>query len=250
MESEMAEGIRWLKLAVKGCDLIPRAEQMKLARRWRKRKDTEALNRLIESLVPWAVRRAKDYHLKIGRRLDLETLVSVAYEGLVEGMPAFDPERGVSPTTYIAFHIDRTLRLYYAENQFVIRLPVHLSYKPGRKATTRARAAAVRNGHLSITPDDGDFIPKDSSRRLLGTDTAAFVEWRDEQQHNAIVLNRLVERLSLRERIIIRSRFFEGKTLKAVGEELGITRERVRQIQAGALLRLRRWARGMISDGH
>ncbi|MCF7838012.1 MAG: sigma-70 family RNA polymerase sigma factor [Candidatus Marinimicrobia bacterium] len=244
--------------------LLTPAEEIKLAARI-KRGDEAARQLMVRANLRLVVKIAKDYSA-LG--LPLLDLISEGNIGLMKAVERFDPKKGGKLSTYAAWWIKQTIKRALANQSKTVRLPAHLVDKIARM---RRREAALQEKlgreptalelarELEITPeliehwrtislrptsldaplgDDGGLFGD-----LVG-DTRArnpFEELEDAQMREEV--EHLMDRLDHREREILRYRFGLDdtpiETLEVVGERFQITRERVRQLQNGAILKLR-----------
>lgn len=104
----------------------------------------------------------------------------------------------------------------------------------GRPVRNKGKLLGV-NMHVRITPSGGDEMPCDpADRRVREAPEACIANERTERVHATL------KRLHGQQRKILQLRFFEGKTLEEVGEVMGLTRERIRQIELQAIKRMRK----------
>ena len=245
--------------------LLTREEEAELAERV-KNGDEKARKRMIESNLRLVVSIAKRY---TGRGLSFLDLIQEGNIGLMRAVERFDGSRGFKFSTYATWWIRQAITRAIADQGRTVRLPVHMSEIINRLRKT-AGEFRLRNGreptdteiaemlHMTVdkirivlnvmqnpvsleTPvgkeEDsvlGDFITDETSPAPAET-----VEHADISER----IDRELSKLTEREEKVIRMRFgFEhGRiwTLEEIGRELGVTRERVRQIEAKALRKLR-----------
>ncbi|MFC1715781.1 RNA polymerase sigma factor RpoD/SigA [Candidatus Poribacteria bacterium] len=235
--------------------------------------DTVARETMIVSNLRLSVSIAKNY---VGRGLSLQDLIAEGNLGLIKAVDKFDYTRGVKFSTYASWWIRQAVTRAIADRGRTIRLPAHitdlvskwiwvsgqLAQRLARRATPSEIASEMgiseeKAKHIAklvqqtvsletpvTNPNQGqlsDLLADDSMDWFLG-------EFTGELQREEIM--RLLEHLKEKERqtLILRFGLQDGipRTLAEIGDTLGLTRERIRQIEAEAIAKLRRIA---MADG-
>ena len=229
--------------------------------------DSAARALMISSNLRLVVKIAHDY-ANFG--LPMSDLISEGNIGLIKAVERFDPAKGGKLSTYAAWWIKQGIKRALANQSKTIRLPVHLvdkiakvrrlsmslSEELGREPTDEELAEEVGISApklaqlriVSLRPASLDApVSEDDSKELGETvgDMEALTPLELLSDSNLIdELGGVMGVLDERERRIISARFgLDGnlpKTLEEVGKRFGVTRERIRQLQSGALLKLRR----------
>ncbi|HWV17289.1 MAG TPA: RNA polymerase sigma factor RpoS [Rhodocyclaceae bacterium] len=250
--------------------LLKADEELALARKNRDG-DFAARQRMIECNLRLVVSIAKRY---LNRGLPLDDLIEEGNLGLIHALEKFDPERGFRFSTYATWWIRQNIERAIMNQSRTIRLPVHVIKELNhvlrtlRHLETSGGGAGRHGAHLEEVARILDKpleevrhilslneratsldTPLDIDSDLSVGDAIADEDAEDPELHlehaemEARVAN-WVSQLSERQRSVVERRYglngHDITTLEALAEELGLTRERVRQIQLEAIAHLRR----------
>jgi RNA polymerase primary sigma factor len=257
--------------------LLTREEENQLARR-AQAGDQKALDKLVRSNLRFVVSVAKKYN---GQGVPLEDLINEGNLGLVRAAHRFDPDRGFKFISYAVWWVRQAILHSLSQQSRMVRLPLNkagyvskisrasqeLIQDLGREPTAAEIAEKVdlteqdvrdtlrvSGGHLSLNEtysderDDNTFIDYVEDTDSDGPDTDLY---RELLSRDAV---RAIETLNERERTILLMYFgLDGhspKTLEEIGQHLGLTRERIRQIKEQAIDRLRQPGRAQYLAGY
>jgi RNA polymerase primary sigma factor len=245
--------------------LLTAAEEKALAYRIEEG-DSEARERLVRANLRLVVSLARAY---VGKGLDLPDLIEEGNLGLLRAVEGFDPSMNTRFSTYAAYWIKQSMKRGLINQSRTVRVPSYMAElliqwrrasarlqeelgraptpeEVGRSLKLSRKKLAIIQKALRIYPsaphsdsaEEGWSLDEQFTDSRTRAPDAALVE-ADDLRH---VLG-LLDQLDEREASVLRLRFGLGgedpKTLKEIGERLGLTRERVRQIEDEALAHLR-----------
>ena len=247
-------------------------EEVKLAHRIAEG-DQSAKNELVEANLRLVVSLARHYQ---GCGLSYQDLIQEGNIGLIKAAEKFDVSKGFRFSTYASWWIKQALSRAIADQSRTIRIPVHMTENINKFKKTERELLSQLNREPKVKeiadamgisekqakeiqsyivePTSLDIQVGDDDDTTIGSfiDDTHFVNPESAyiKESNGGVVNAVLDTLSDREANILRLRFGIGgkkaMTLEEVGKEYGLTRERIRQIEAKALRKLRHPSRANI----
>jgi RNA polymerase sigma-32 factor len=254
--------------------LLAREEEAELARR-AEAGDSEALCRLVGSHLRYVIKIARRYR---GWGLPMNELIQEGTVGLVQAVRRFDPERGVRLSTYAMWSIRQAIQEHVLHSWSVVRLGTSNAQRM-LALTLRRIADDLVGGDADVVDDRLAVLARQFNatasevarlaRRMTGRDTSldqltpAGVQPLDQlagdlpspEQVAADagvrrVLDAALAALSPREQLVIRKRYLDDvrHTFEAIGSEMGVSKDRARQLEAKALAKLQELLRPLRSE--
>ncbi|WP_038494068.1 RNA polymerase sigma factor RpoS [Janthinobacterium agaricidamnosum] len=244
-----------------------------------KQGDFQARQTMIEHNLRLVVSIAKHY---INRGVVLLDMIEEGNIGLMRAIDKFEPERGFRFSTYATWWIRQSIERAIMNQARTVRLPVHMvrelnqilrgkyhleaQHHNGKDATAEDIAELVGrpveevqdilalSEHATSLDAPLDNDPQSSLMDMLPGDSNEAPDTRAEQHEMTLLVRDWLTKLPEKQRLVIMRRFGldndDPATLETLAEEMGVTRERVRQIQQEALVKLKRAmaARGVVRD--
>jgi RNA polymerase sigma-32 factor len=273
MSSELAR--RTMVKAAMAAPYLEREEEHDLAVLWKEKQDQDALHKITTAHMRLVISMASKFR-NFG--LPINDLIQEGHVGLLEAAARFEPEREVRFSTYATWWIRASMQDYILRNWSIVRGGTSSTQKALFFNLRRLRARLSQSGAATSAPamyrqisdalgvSEKDVALMDS--RLSGPDTSLSAPVSDEESGSAARMDFLVDDRPLQDevvegliddrrrhdwlygaldvlndrerRIITQRRLSEdGATLESLGNELGISKERVRQIENRALEKLR-----------
>ncbi len=263
-EGSVTDPVRQYLREIGRVSLLTAAEEIELAKRSDKG-ERRAKDKLISANLRLVVSIAKKY---VGRGMSLLDLIEEGNMGLMRAVDKYDWKRGFKFSTYATWWIRQAITRALADQARTIRIPVHMVETINR--FNRAQRKLMQDLGREPTPDEvakelgidpskaREIIKVSQEPASLATkvgdeedsELGDFVQDQglkpDEQATRELLkghLDEVLDSLSPREKRVLQLRFGleDGKqrTLEEVGKEFGVTRERIRQIEAKAIRKLR-----------
>ncbi|MCA8902232.1 MAG: RNA polymerase factor sigma-32 [Hyphomonas sp.] len=262
--------------------LLDADRERQLAMRWRDADDEAALHELTGAYMRLVIAMASRFR---NYGLPLADLVSEGNVGLMMAAARFEPERGVRFSTYASWWIRSQIQDYVLRNWSIVRTGTTSAQKSLFFSLRRLRARIGDMGEGVMSPENAKWVsghlgvPERDvaamASRLSASDRSLNApmtgegegEWQDilpdesarpedkaisaaDAHRRRAWIAEAMQVLTPREEKIIRERRLADKsvTLESLGQELGISKERVRQVEQQALEKLRRALEGMVGD--
>jgi len=272
---------QFVRTAMKVALLEP-AHEASLARRWREQNDEVALHELTTAYMRLVIAMASKFR---HYGLPMSDLVSEGNVGLMQAAARFEPEREVRFSTYASWWIRSSIQDYVLRNWSIVRTGTTSAQKSLFFNLRRLRARIADTGDGIMSVENREWVAnhlgvpvrdvETMASRLSGSDRSLNAplsidgdgEWQDMIADDAAIPEQLVmvehdtakrrkwiaealKTLNPREMHIISKRRLaeESMTLEALGEELGVSKERVRQIEHQALGKLRKALERIVGD--
>lgn len=280
--SELQRGAQRFMRSAMRAPLLEADHERELARRWREEDDEHALHDLTTAYVRLVVAMASRFR---HYGLPMSDLVQEGNVGLMQAAARFEPEREVRFSTYAAWWIRSAIQDFVLRNWSIVRTGTTAAQKALFFNLRRLRAKIADVGDATMSVENRAYVARmlgvsesevDAMASRLSTPDRSLnapvteenaSEWQDMladeragpdetvmEEHDGLARAELVRAalsdLSERERIIIRERKLEEEavTLEALGQRLGISKERVRQIEGNALAKLKRALIARVGD--
>lgn len=229
----------------------------------------EAFDKLVECNLRLPIWQAKKY---VGKGIEFPDLIQIGNRGLINAVAKYDPDRGFRFSTYATWWVKQAIQREVIGNNQLIRIPVHKAEKINGM-TAISQMLAQRLGRQPTHQEIAQELQIDlasleqmlqQSRSLMSLDKPIdedgedslfdIVADRNQPEITDVIITDELRRDVIevlrnlsnpRERLIVMLRlgFLDGKTLslEEIGQKLGITRERVRQIEVAALKKINTW---------
>lgn len=267
------QGNRRYANSVMKAPILEREEEFELARRWREDKDETALHKLIEAYARYVLKMAWKFR---GYGLPVGDLVQEGNIGLMEAAQRFDTSHDARFSTYASWWIMAAIQDYILRNTSIVRVATTPAQRRLFFNLRKVRAQIATGANGELTDEDRDLVadrlqvkhadvvrmeahlggPDNSLNASYGEEDdfefqdalpdegpnpEEIAAWHHDGKVRTGWVEDALETLSEREREIIVQRFLseEKNTLSDIGETFGVSKERIRQIEAKALGKLK-----------
>lgn len=255
---------------IRAFELLTKEEELRLAQDYHRNQNIEAAQRLICANLRFVVKIAHEYR---GYGLKLLDIIQEGNIGLMKAVKKFDPDRGLRFITYAVWWIRAYIHNFIIRNWSLVKIGTTQAQKKLFFKLNQVRSAIQRitgsedtkaiARELNVRDDE----VQDMARRMAGRDTSLdmrLIEGEDftlldsladerenqeelliKQQEKQITTSHIhgaLQELNDRERRIVEERILheEPRTLQALADDFGISRERVRQLEKNALEKIRK----------
>ncbi len=273
MATKRSTELGWYLERIKSGRLLTADEEKQLARRIREHSDVVARETMIQSNLRLVVKIATDYS---SSGMTLSDLVAEGNLGLMRAVEEFDPDAGTRFSTYAAWWIKQSIKRALINAGQPVHIPAYMSKliskwrrtstqlqtTLGRPATTdevakelqisRKKADMVSQGLNAVNaPSQVNSEDADAVSEMIADPDTVGPDQRMLDESNSPIVKVLLEKLPPRKRHILELRYgFDGhegpqRTYKQIGEIIGLTRERTRQLEKEALKELRQLGDGV-----
>ena len=273
----IADGLTHYLNQVRSFPMLTAEEEYMLAQRWSQHGDSKAAHKLVTSHLRLVVKIAMGYR---GYGLPVNELIAEGNIGMMQAVKKFDPERGFRLATYAIWWIRASIQEYILRSWSLVKMGTTAAQKKlfFNLRRLKSQLQSIDEGDMPVEQvrqiattlgvTEGEVV--EMNRRLSGPDHSLNAamreegegEWQDfladdkpspelrliesdEHKKRVLLLEHAMGRLNDRERQIVQARQLQDdpKTLEELSQEYGISRERVRQIEARALEKLQQTIR-------
>ena len=263
--------------------MLEAQEEFMLAKRWRQHGDRDAAHKLVTSHLRLAVKIAMGYR---GYGLPISEMISEANVGLMQAVKRFEPDRGFRLTTYAMWWIKAAIQEYILRSWSLVKMGTTVNQKKLFFNLRKAKSSISALEEGDLRPDQVKLIAKrlgvteqdvvEMNSRLRGdvslnapihedNDSGEWLDWlvdeaasdqearmaEDEQTNNRLrALDNALGILNKREQRIFQARRLADRpiTLENLAAEFGVSRERVRQIEARAFDKVQKAVKSAMAE--